>query len=117
MKFVAVTVMHPLPSGDIIHKINLDAEKYDFESSAFVSVLVDCAQGNKREVLPKEKILDRKRYNFEDCEFWGIKDYDYYLKHLFNDYMIMPPKNRRIPHHNFKVYWRDSCKEYNNIHT
>lgn len=106
LKFAAITLMHPLPTKKLVKKINLDASRYSFETSDNVSVLIDCASGNKREVLPREIFKNPRSYQFEQYQFNGISNYDFYLTHLFHNYMEMPPENRRLPHHNFKVYWR-----------
>ena len=106
LKFIAITLMHPLPTSKLIKKINEDASKYPFDESTNVSVLIDCASGNKREILPKKLFDNFCIYQFEQYQFKGVADYDFYLTHLFQNYMEMPPTKRRIPHHNFKVYWR-----------
>ena len=106
LKFAAITLMHPLSTRKLVKKINQEACKYSFETSANVSVLIDCASGNKREVLPKEIFENPRLYQFEQYQFKGVDNYDFYLTHLFHDYMEMPPVNRRLPHHNFQVYWR-----------
>ncbi|MCT1177797.1 LicD family protein [Pediococcus pentosaceus] len=38
------------------------------------------------------------KYKFEDTEFLGIKDYDFYLKQLYGDYMTPPRKEDRDKH-------------------
>ena len=43
---------------------------------------------------------------FEDTEFWGLTDSDFYLSHLYNNYMEAPPEDRQVPHHNYRVYWK-----------
>lgn len=106
LKFAAITLMHPLPTASLVKKINRDASRYPFDQSTNVSVLVDCASGNKREILPRDIFLEPKLYDFEQYQFKGIANYDFYLTHLFHNYMEMPPVDRRVPHHNFKVYWR-----------
>lgn len=106
MKFVAVTLMHPLPTSRLIKKINENAKKISFDQANMVSVLIDCESGNKREVWPREIFDNVCDYPFEQYCFKGIKDYDFYLTQCFNNYMEMPPKDRRVPHHNFEVYFR-----------
>jgi len=106
LKFAAITLMHPLSTQKLVKKINQEACKYSFETSANVSVLIDCASGNKREVLPKEIFKNPCLYQFEQYQFKGVDNYDFYLTHLFHNYMEMPPVDRRLPHHNFQVYWR-----------
>lgn len=105
-KFAAITLMHPLSTQKLVKKINQEACKYSFETSDNVSVLIDCASGNKREVMPKEIFKNPRLYQFEHYQFKGVDDYDFYLTHLFHNYMEMPPVDWRLPHHNFQVYWR-----------
>lgn len=106
LKFAAITLMHPLSTKKLVNKINKEACKYSFETSTNVSVLIDCASGNKREILPKEIFKNPRLYQFEQYQFKGVSNYDFYLTHLFHNYMEMPPEDRRLPHHNFQVYWR-----------
>ncbi len=42
--------------------------------------------------------LNRKKYKFESCEFYGASDYDGYLGYCYDDYMKLPPKNKRKVH-------------------
>lgn len=48
--------------------------------------------------MPKEWFSQRAEYEFEGHKFFGIKEYDAYLKYLYNDYMTPPPENERQPH-------------------
>ena len=43
---------------------------------------------------------------FEGHTFSAIKDYDGYLSSIYGDYMKLPPKEKQVPHHNFKAYWK-----------
>lgn len=45
--------------------------------------------------MPKEWFLEREEYEFEGHRFFGVKDYDAYLKYLYNDYMTLPPEEKR----------------------
>lgn len=50
-------------------------------------------------------IVDKKYFDsfiyhkFEDTEFMIIKEYDGYLRHIFGDYMQLPPKEKQHPGH------------------
>lgn len=48
--------------------------------------------------MPKSWFLDRAEYDFEGHKFYGTKNYDAFLKYLYNDYMTLPPKEKRTPH-------------------
>lgn len=41
---------------------------------------------------------DLEEIKFEGKKFWGIRDYDAYLKFKFGDYMKLPPMNQRKVH-------------------
>lgn len=53
---------------------------------------------NERYSMPKKWFLERAEYEFEGRTFWGIKDYDSFLKYMYNDYMTLPPEEKRLPH-------------------
>ena len=48
--------------------------------------------------MPKSWFLDRAEYDFEGHKFYGTKNYDAFLKYVYNDYMTLPPKEKRTPH-------------------
>lgn len=43
-------------------------------------------------------------HQFEDCIFPIPTDYDLVLKSIYGDYMKLPPVEKRVTHHTFKVY-------------
>ena len=52
----------------------------------------------ERYSMPKEWFLNRAEYDFEGLKFYGIEDYDAFLKYMYNDYMTLPPEDKRQPH-------------------
>ena len=48
--------------------------------------------------MPKSWFLDRAEYDFEGHKFYGTKNYDAFLKYVYNDYMTLPPKEKRTSH-------------------
>lgn len=106
LKFGAVTLMHPLPTSKLITELNENASKIDFDEANKVSMLVDSASDNVREIWPRRIFEEVELYSFEQYKFKSIKNFDLYLRKLYNKYMEMPPKERQVPHHNFKVYYR-----------
>ena len=71
-----------------------DSERY--ENSKYVACL--CPTYKEREIFEEDKLFKRKKYEFEEKEFWGIKNYDYYLSQLYGDYMKLPPVEKRRVH-------------------
>lgn len=52
----------------------------------------------------RTKWLDnRKQYSFENLAFYGLKDYDSFLRTLYGNYMQLPPPEQRIVHSNYKI--------------
>lgn len=42
-------------------------------------------------------------YEFEGKKFKGVSNYDYYLKTIYGNYMVLPPVDKRVKH-GFKAY-------------
>ena len=62
----------------------------------------------------KEKEISPRYYteSFIELDFEGKKypvmcGYDSYLRQIYGDYMKLPPVDKQITHHGFKVYWKD----------
>lgn len=64
----------------------------------FESKNVPCIQ---KEIY--EKMILHK---FEEYHFYILEEFDTVLRGSYGDYMKLPPKELRIPHHNFEAYWK-----------
>lgn len=58
-----------------------------------------------KEIVPSEWYGISVRYQFEDIKLCGIKEYDKYLKHLYKDYMELPPEGNRFCHTSEMYYY------------
>lgn len=56
-------------------------------------------------IFEKERLLPQATYQFEDRFYTGFADYDYYLRQSYGDYMVLPPKEKRITH-DFDAWWK-----------
>ena len=106
LKFIAITILYPLPTRTLIRIINNNAKKYDFNDSVFIGAIVDCAHGGACEKILKKNYLPRMKFSFEGLKFYGPIGFDEYLTNLYGNYMEMPPENKRVSHHDFKAYWK-----------
>ena len=52
----------------------------------------------KKDFIPSEYYGKPKRYQFEGIELYGVENSDGYLKHLYGDYMQLPPEDKRKIH-------------------
>lgn len=65
---------------------------------------VVCGSYRKKEIFPSGIYSIYQNIEFEKDKFLAIKEYDYYLKQIYGDYMKLPPKNKQVTHHEFKIY-------------
>lgn len=77
-----------------------------FESAKFYSQLTVMDNGPV-EHFPVSIFNDRTLLQFEDAQFYAIKDYNTVLRAVYGDYMQLPPENDRKPHQSFiKFFWK-----------
>lgn len=48
--------------------------------------------------IPKQWFLERAEFEFEGHKVFGPKDFEQYLKYMYEDYLTLPPENKRTPH-------------------
>ncbi len=80
--------------------------KKGFDDSAYAGRLV--GDFGSKEIMPKrvfENIIDGE---FEGRNFDIIENYHEFLNALYGDYMQLPPEHKRVTHHEFKAYWRNT---------
>lgn len=51
-----------------------------------------------KDMIPREVYGNGAKYEFEGEYFNGPEDYDKFLKHLYGDYMKLPPEDKRNKH-------------------
>ncbi len=54
--------------------------------------------------LFEDEIFPLVKYKFEDTEFWGPNNYDVFLKRCYNNYMDLPPEEKRTPHYSEVIF-------------
>ena len=60
-----------------------------------------------KERVSKEIFNDSVEVEFEREKFKAPIGYDQWLKHIYGDYMQLPPEEKRESHHAFKAYWKE----------
>ncbi|MCU6762682.1 LPS biosynthesis protein [uncultured Roseburia sp.] len=71
-------------------------KKYSYESSALVGNTYGIYK--EKEFVPKRVFGKGCMLPFEDTEICCPADYDTYLKHVYGNYMILPPEQERTGH-------------------
>lgn len=72
----------------------------DYDASEYVSVL-DSRTETMRIAYKKEWFGDGIKHKFEDTEFVIPQNADEVLRIYYGDYMILPPEEKRKPHHDY----------------
>ena len=85
--------------------INKNGIKYDSEKSTYIASSMASFYGNKEKILNKQYV-ERFLVEFEGLRFWAPKNYHIFLSNLYGDYMILPPLDKRVTHHNYEVFWK-----------
>jgi len=85
-------------------KLNKIAMKNDFDTSSYVACSI-FGYGRKEE-MPKSVFDKFVELDFEGKKFKAMQGYEIYLKNLYGDYMKLPPLEKQVAKHDFKVYWR-----------
>ena len=89
---------------DFVSMIHDYAQSYKFEDSSEVGCLV-WGYG-KKEIMCKEYFDERIKMDFEGNKYYVPLKYADILGRLYGNYMTLPPKEKRITHHDFKAYYR-----------
>lgn len=60
-----------------------------------------------KESIPKETFNHYSEICFEGNKYMAVSDYDTYLHALYGNYLELPPKEKRVPKHNYYIaYWK-----------
>ena len=74
----------------------------DYEKCKEITCMVDPYNA----IMDKEIFSKSKLHKFEDSYFYVPENYHKLLSLLYGDYMKLPPKEKRIPHHIVNTFWK-----------
>lgn len=86
--------------------INKCGQKFPFDICDFIAVVP--GRGEERETMRREDLWPYKLVEFEGHQFYAMGNYLKYLSNMYNNFMELPPKNDRLPHHYFDAFWINS---------
>lgn len=102
--FVKKIIARIIPTTFIAKYIKM-CQAYDYEKSSYIANYSTMQYGI-REWQPKRSMESFVLHKFEDDDFFIMEDYNVSLSHLYDDYMKLPPVEKRIAHFTYKYYWK-----------
>lgn len=79
------------------------ANLYDYETSKYVAQM-DRFSAGKANMYLKSDLENTCYHDFEGYKVKIPQNYDVMLRQLYGDYMQLPPEEKRIGHHFYKIY-------------
>ena len=88
-----------------VSRMSRIAQSVPIETVNHCSMMSFCDDGVKS-YFDKDVFSSNIKVPFEGCMLNAAKGYDDFLKAIFGDYLQLPPEDKRVPKHDFKIYWR-----------
>jgi len=85
--------------------INISRKYENLPQTKFVGCVCPGVYG-KKEIMPSKWWDEIIEFDFEGYKFYASAEYDKILKKIYNNYMQLPPLDKRITHHSFMAYWK-----------
>ena len=86
-------------------KVQKLCNKYPYEESEYIGNL-SLDTYLRKECYPKAIFDNTIRIMFEGHLFCVPERYDELLRHIYGDYMVLPPIEQRVKKHENKAYWK-----------
>lgn len=96
-------ITKPLSYDYLTKQIEKNAKKYNNQTSGKVSQIVYPLYKEKT-TWPKSLFDEIVLHKFENEEYFIPKGYDKMLRITYGDYMILPPKEQQVAHHDYDAW-------------
>lgn len=100
--FIILARMIPelfISNKKIIQDIDKLCKKNNYDDCEIIGNLL--GNWGIKEIMPRKYMGKPTLYNFEDTYIYGAEEYDLYLKNLYGDWHKLPPKEKRVTHHDY----------------
>ncbi len=88
------------------NKLEKLARVKDYDKSKYVGCVV-WLSGGMKDIFPRAWFDEYIMVEYEGYKFRAPKAYDKTLRHVYGDYMQLPPEKDRVGHHYYKVYEKE----------
>lgn len=104
-------LLKPVSRAYILNQISTLARKYVHNhDNTFNLADISVYTYGKRELFPLSDFASATELEFEEKKWSAPIGYDHVLSSMYGDYMKLPPKEKQVSHHDYKVYWREETK-------
>jgi len=105
IKYMMFFISKVLNRSKLEKRINKRYSQYSFYNSKYCACISRNSSSN--EIYEVSNFFDMKELYFEKHKFSVINNYEIYLKNIYGNIDIEPPKVLQVPHHNFEAYYRN----------
>lgn len=103
--FIGKLLLAPFSIHAILTLIDKDARRYPFGTTEKAGVIT--VPWGIREIVNTSVFHETMFHEFEGKQYRIPIGYDEWLRSLYDDYMQLPPKEKRVPHHVFDAWWKE----------
>ena len=82
----------------LVNKLEIEMTRYSFMSSKRL-INFNTAYNYNVDTFNRDELFPSKEFSFDGKMFFGVNDYEKILRQLYNDYLILPPEEKRKQRH------------------
>lgn len=102
MKIFKQLLRH-ITKGDFwLRQLEKSTKKYPFDTGKWVGNFT--SQYGKRELMHRSSWDGYVELEFEGKKYEACSGWEEYLKNIYGDYMVLPPEDKRVGHHEGEVF-------------
>lgn len=98
-------LLSPISVDSIVNKMERNAKQVDYTTAKYIGNISYSVYG-KGDMVERELLSSTIEGTFEGHTFKMPKGYDEYLRHIYGDYMKLPPVEKQKTHHSFTAWWK-----------
>lgn len=88
-----------LNNNKLLFEIDKLCRTYDYDESEYIANFL--GNWGSKEIVKKEVMGTPRLYTFENISIYGAEKFDEYLTSLYGDWRRLPPKEKRVTHHDY----------------
>lgn len=104
IKYPAFIIARILGKEYFLKHLYKIASTCNYDNSQYIGCIVWGSDEGLKDIFPKTWFDEIVEVEFENTNFYAIKEHDKLLKQFYGDYMKIPPVEERIAHHYYDAY-------------